>query len=443
VSPTTDRGAPAKRRGRPVAGTGEATRRRVLDAARQEFAERGYAAATMRSIASAAGVTPMSLYNYARSKAALFSAVWDDSLEQIYRDYDATLVGRGSLVEELDAVIDRSRGLLLEAPEHVRLVLRILLDRTHPELAGADLQPPSAVEFYTRLVERGVSRGDIAPDDRGHLITWLVTLQWGMTTVAAFDAASLDFVSETAKWAVRAQLQRPRKREADCRQRSWEREPGRRSGGAPSSGREPAGGVREALISAAEQLIAERGLDAVSLREIIAAARATNASAIHYHFGGRDGLIRALLEKRQPHIDQRRHEMLDAYEARTEKDLRSLAAALVEPLAAELTEEGGQGYLQLVSDLLNRPDVTFDAEALGDPTSSLVRWHALALPMMSPEAAQLHRRFNSLRFAVSELARRARTRRRDHRLFTSQLTDLVLAMLIAPVSEETGRLMRR
>ena len=160
MSPTAGRGAPAKRRGRPVASTGEATRRLVLDAARQEFAERGYAAATMRSIASAAGVAPMILYNYARSKAALFSAVWDQSLEEIFRDYDETLVGRGSLIEELDAVIDRSRGVLLEAPEHVRLVLRILLDRTHPELVGANLQPPSAVDFYTRLVERGVSRGE-------------------------------------------------------------------------------------------------------------------------------------------------------------------------------------------------------------------------------------------------------------------------------------------
>jgi hypothetical protein len=62
--------------------------------------------------------------------------------------------------------------------------------------------------------------------------------------------------------------------------------------------------------------------------------------------------------------------------------------------------------------------------------------------MLSTEALRLHRRFDALRFTVSELARRGRTDRKDHRLFTSQLTDLVVAMLTAPVSDETRRLFR-
>jgi len=43
---------------------------------------------------------------------------------------------------------------------------------------------------------------------------------------------------------------------------------------------------------------------------------------------------------------------------------------------------------------------------------------------------------------VSELARRGRTGRRDHRLFASQLTDLVAALLLASVSDETRGLFR-
>jgi AcrR family transcriptional regulator len=195
-----------KRRGRPIASDGEATRRRVLDVARAEFAERGYAAATMRSIAAAAHVTAMSLYNYADSKAALFVAVWDDSIDQIYTDYDAVVAGRASLVDELTAIIDHSRALLLDRPEHIRLVLRVLLDHTHPELADANLQPPSATEFYSRLADRGVTRGDIQPDDREHVMTWIVTTLWGMTTLAAFDPRSLDAVTDTAKWAIHAQF---------------------------------------------------------------------------------------------------------------------------------------------------------------------------------------------------------------------------------------------
>lgn len=198
--------ASAKPRGRPVASDRAATRRLVLDVARAEFADRGYTAATMRSIAAAAHITAMSLYNYAESKAALFVAVWDDAIDQIYTDYDAVVAGSDSLIDEIDAIIDHSRALLLDRPEHIRLVLRVLLDHSHPDLADANLQPPGATDFYSRLADRCVTRGEIHPEDREHLMTWIVTTLWGMTTLAAFDPRSLDAVTETAKWAARAQF---------------------------------------------------------------------------------------------------------------------------------------------------------------------------------------------------------------------------------------------
>jgi AcrR family transcriptional regulator len=202
--------------------------------------------------------------------------------------------------------------------------------------------------------------------------------------------------------------------------------------------------VPDALIRAAERLFAERGSDAVSLREIIAESGATNASAVQYHFGDRRGLVRAILAKHHVEIERRRHELLDAYEARGEPDVRALAAALVEPLAAELAnDDGGLGYLQLVADLFNRPNPTFDPSAVDDRTDSFQRWRALVMPLLAPEAVRLHRRFDALRFTVWELARRGRTGRRDHRLFTSQLTDLVTALLLAPVSDETRQLFRK
>jgi AcrR family transcriptional regulator len=200
--------------------------------------------------------------------------------------------------------------------------------------------------------------------------------------------------------------------------------------------------VADQLIRAAERLFAERGSDAVSLREINAAAGATNASAVQYHFGDRRGLVAAVLARHEVEIEARRHALLDGYEGRPTPQLRALAAALVEPLAAELTCEGGNGYLQLVSDLYNRPNPTFDPSTFEDRTHSIHRWRAAAALAMTPEAVRLHRRFDALRFTVSELARRGRTGKRDHRLFTSQLTDLVGALLTAPVSDETRRFFR-
>ena len=200
----------------------------------------------------------------------------------------------------------------------------------------------------------------------------------------------------------------------------------------------------DALIRAAEDLFAERGSEAVSLRDVVSAAGVSNASAVQYHFGGRSGLIRAVLAKHEPAVDRTRSDMLDAYAAAGVDDMRMLAKALVVPLAKELENaDGGVGYLQLVADLYNRPNPTFDPQTFDESTQSIHRWRAMVMPLLTPEAVRLHRRFDALRFTVSELARRGRTGRRDHRLFTSQLTDLVTALLLAPVSEETHRLLSR
>ena len=55
--------------------------------------------------------------------------------------------------------------------------------------------------------------------------------------------------------------------------------------------------AREALMDAAEELFAQHGIDAVSNRRITEHAGTANHSAIKYHFGGRDELLRALIDR--------------------------------------------------------------------------------------------------------------------------------------------------
>jgi len=197
-----------------------------------------------------------------------------------------------------------------------------------------------------------------------------------------------------------------------------------------------AGTTRERIIDAAESLIAERGLDAVSLRMINSAANAGNASAVQYHFGDRAGLIRAVLARRRPDVESRRHVLLDHLEAAGADDLRELAAAFVRPLASELDD--GAGYLQLLSDLAHQPRPTFDPEIFSDANDSVVRWRAMVKPLMDPLAVRLHRRLIAMQFTYDELARRARDRAdRDHQLFISQTIDLVAALLDGRLSDET------
>lgn len=66
---------------------------------------------------------------------------------------------------------------------------------------------------------------------------------------------------------------------------------------APRPGRRPkdtAGDARDSLLRAASALFAEQGVAETSTREICTAA-GLNPGAIHYHFGDKEGLYRAVL----------------------------------------------------------------------------------------------------------------------------------------------------
>jgi len=198
------------------------------------------------------------------------------------------------------------------------------------------------------------------------------------------------------------------------------------------------GDTRTRLLEAAERLFAERGVDAVSLREITRESGARNAIALQYHFEDRAGILQAIFDKHMPEVDARRHAMLDEYEARGEADLRSLASALVRPLAAKLADrDGGPQFLQIYAEIIERPQ----QPAAKPADDSLQRWRLLMEPLLDEEAARLHRRFTAILHTAQELGRRARTGpRADDRLFTSYLIDVVAAILAAPVSAETRRL---
>ncbi len=94
------------------------------------------------------------------------------------------------------------------------------------------------------------------------------------------------------------------------------------------------------MIEVAEQLFAERGVEAVSLRNVGLAAEQRNNSAAQYHFGSRDGLVSAIIEHRSRPVEQRRTELAAALlSTDVPPALDDLVRCFVLPLA-EIVERG-------------------------------------------------------------------------------------------------------
>jgi AcrR family transcriptional regulator len=105
----------------------------------------------------------------------------------------------------------------------------------------------------------------------------------------------------------------------------------------------------ERILDEAERLFAQRGVAGVSLREIGLAAAQRNNGAVQYHFGDRDGLVRAVFARRAGPIDHRRVELLRALEAAGPADTEGVVAAYVEPLADQVV--AGNWYVPFLSRL--------------------------------------------------------------------------------------------
>ncbi|WP_436795562.1 TetR/AcrR family transcriptional regulator [Actinospongicola halichondriae] len=192
---------------------------------------------------------------------------------------------------------------------------------------------------------------------------------------------------------------------------------------------------REKLLTAARELFATQDIETVSLREITRRAGQRNTNAVQYHFGDRKALLLAVLAPHHELVAARRSALLDALDRDSDPPLRVLADALVRPSAAMLAEPGGREYLQIVARLVRDPAAMRER---GIADGALGRWDRIAQAAMPKETLPLHRRFSAMQLCFNELGRRAATgRRADHRLFVSDLVDLAVGVLGAPVSDET------
>ena len=150
--------------------------------------------------------------------------------------------------------------------------------------------------------------------------------------------------------------------------------------------------ARTQLLLAGERLIAEFGPE-VSLRDVAVAAGQRNNSAVHYHFGSRDGLIKAIIGHRQAPLEQARLTLLAEHESAGEPDdsITALVAILVEPLF-DTYSDGSSHYARFLERVRNHPvmaELTLTAEQW--PATRILTTRLLRALDYLPEALRRQR----------------------------------------------------
>ena len=204
--------------------------------------------------------------------------------------------------------------------------------------------------------------------------------------------------------------------------------------------------ARRQILDAALTLFATNGISAVSLREIRLAANQANAAALQYHFGSKDGLLRALLERELPLLVETRHVLLASARAAGEDDIRSVASVFVLPYAQLATgSERERHVVQFLSQLLDDASFSLEdvQELIGDtaPSRPGSCWkHGCArTPVSDIVSERLRVAANSFLHAAAIWARIERRHRVSDELFRANLVDMWLGALTAPVSPATQR----
>ncbi|MCB2191530.1 MAG: CerR family C-terminal domain-containing protein [Deltaproteobacteria bacterium] len=118
--------------------------------------------------------------------------------------------------------------------------------------------------------------------------------------------------------------------------------------------------TRERLLDEAERLFAERGYDAVSLREITSAADA-HLAAVNYHFGSKENLYLEVFRQRWMERARKIQAPLQELEKREhytpEEVVRTLAKAF---LSGPLSDEDRVRHSQLISREMGQQSKVFN-----------------------------------------------------------------------------------
>jgi AcrR family transcriptional regulator len=150
-------------------------RERLCEAAERLFVERGPEAVTMRQLAGALGVSPMTPYRYFRDKDDILAAVRAAAYDRFAQALEAAHAEPGDARAKGARVAEAYLDFAFTNPQTYKLMFDLHQPNEHdyPDLKRASERARRTMTDYVRgLVEAGVLAGD--PDEIGAMF-WAAT----------------------------------------------------------------------------------------------------------------------------------------------------------------------------------------------------------------------------------------------------------------------------
>lgn len=158
------------------------TRACILGAARKAFEEEGFENATIRAIASRAGIGTGTIHSHFRDKSALLVATVLDDLHEVHEDSWRTIPKDAPLIDRLLHLAAKGYAYWGNRPSISRALLREMYFTPGPARDQLHALDREAMKVHVRYLEDARRRGELRKDTDTDVLS-RVTFSFYLTTI--------------------------------------------------------------------------------------------------------------------------------------------------------------------------------------------------------------------------------------------------------------------
>ena len=155
--------------------TAVSTEDNILEAARQVFMQKGFAAARMCDIAKAANINPALLHYYFRSKERLFEAIFGEIIKFAFPKITRIIASDLGIVSKIEQFVDAYLEILMKHPFIPGFIMKEL-SRDPSTFLKMIMKFGFNPQIIFTQIEEAMDRGEIIRMDPRHLAVNVISM---------------------------------------------------------------------------------------------------------------------------------------------------------------------------------------------------------------------------------------------------------------------------